>query len=157
VLGGGDSVAGQQGRVLIMVAETRILDNVVWRLKAYLFLVTVFEYIILFSECFWNTQFINKVWLCVHTIMYVKSEETQTTLFFVSHWCSRPRSMCPIDPFCANICPGASSANSGSIQTHAELLVCLVVLLCIRLVLSHQKPLPLTTIYDECIVLHLYK
>jgi hypothetical protein len=40
----------------------------VWRLKAYFLLVTVFEYIILFSECFWNTQFINKVWLCVHTI-----------------------------------------------------------------------------------------
>ena len=67
-----------------------------------------------------------------------------------------PKSMYPIDPFCANICPGTSSANYGSILTHAELLVCLAVLLCISLVLNRQKPLPLITIsiYDECIVLH---
>ena len=125
-------------------------------LKAYFF-VTVFEYIISLSECFWKTQFINKVGLCVHTISCRQSQRKHTQPFFsVSHRCGHPRSMCPIDTFCANICPGASSTYSGSIQTHAELLVCLVVLLCISLELNWQKQLPLITIYDECIVLQLY-
>ena len=42
--------------------------HLVWCWKANIFSVTVFECIISLSECFWNTQLIDKVGLCVHTI-----------------------------------------------------------------------------------------
>ena len=65
----------------------------------------------------------------------------------------RPRSMWPINPYCAHISPDASSFDIPSTMTHAELLVCLVLHLCISKVFHWPAPPTVVDIYDECSML----